>query len=166
MDIMKTGEFIAKLRKEKGLTQEQFGDKMGVTNKTVSRWETGKYLPPADILLLMSKLFDVSINEILTGQILTDDEYKQTAEKNLTEVIRNSSFTTQDEINFFKKKWLKDHIFIMIVTGIIVLGVFVTGIILGNPILCSVSVILLLFGHIWRNNTMMTYVEKRIYDKK
>ena len=164
MDIVKTGEFIAKLRKEKGLTQEQFGDNMGVTNKTVSRWETGKYLPPADVLLLMSELFDVSINELLTGQRLTDMEYKQTAEKNLTEVIR-SSFTTKDEIDFFKKKWLKDHIFIMIVIGICVLGVLVVGIILQNPILCSFSVILLLFGHIWRYNTMRAYVEKHIYDK-
>ena len=165
MDIIKTGEFIAKLRKDKGLTQEQLGDKMGVTNKTVSRWETGKYLPPADILLLMSELFDVSINELLAGQRLSDDEYKQTAEKNLTEVIRSSSFTTKDEIDFFKKKWLKDHIFIMIVIGICVLGVLVVGIILQNPILCSVSVILLLLGHIWRYNTMMAYVEKHIYDK-
>ena len=164
MDIIKTGEFIAKLRKDKGLTQEQFGDKMGVTNKTVSRWETGKYLPPADILILMSELFDVSINELLAGQRLSDDEYKQTAEKNLTEVIR-SSFTTKDEIDFFKKKWLKDHIFIMIVIGICVLGVLVVGIILQNPILCSVSVILLFLGHIWRYNTMMAYVEKHIYDK-
>ena len=165
MDIIKTGEFIAKLRKDKGLTQEQFGDKMGVTNKTVSRWETGKYLPPADILILMSELFDVSINELLAGQRLSDDEYKQTAEKNLTEVIRSSSFTTKDEIDFFKKKWLKDHILIMIVIGICVLGVLVVGIILQNPILCSVSVILLFLGHIWRYNTMMAYVEKHIYDK-
>ena len=164
MDIIKTGEFIAKLRKDKGLTQEQFGDKMGVTNKTVSRWETGKYLPPADILILMSELFDVSINELLAGQRLSDDEYKQIAEKNLTEVIRSSSFTTKDEIDFFKKKWLKDHIFIMIVIGICVLGVLVVGIILQNPILCSVYFILLLLGHIWRYNTMMAYVEKHIYD--
>ena len=103
MDIIKTGEFIAKLRKDKGLTQEQFGDKMGVTNKTVSRWETGKYLPPADILLLMSELFDVSINELLAGQRLSDDEYKQTADNNLTEALRSSSFTTKDKIDFFKK---------------------------------------------------------------
>ena len=165
MNIVKTGEFIAKLRKEKGLTQEQFGDKMGVTNKTVSRWETGKYLPPADVLLLMSELFDVSINELLTGQRLTDKEYKQTAEKNLTEVIRNSSFTIKDEIDFFKKKWLKDHIFYMILIGICVLGVLVAGIIFHNPILCSASVILLLLGHIWRYNSMMAYVEKHVYDK-
>ena len=46
MDIIKTGEFIAKLRKDKGLTQEQLGDKMGVTNKTVSRWETENTFHP------------------------------------------------------------------------------------------------------------------------
>lgn len=165
MDIIKTGEFIAKLRKDKGLTQEQFGDKMGVTNKTVSRWETRKYLPPADILLLMSELFDVSINELLAGQRLSDDEYKQTADNNLTEALRSSSFTTKDKIDFFKKKWLKDHIFIMIVIGICILGVLAAGIILHNPILCSFSVILLLLGQIWRNNAMMAYVEKHIYDK-
>ena len=113
----------------------------------------------------MSELFDVSINELLTGQRLTDKEYKQTAEKNLTEVIRISSFTNKDERDFFKKKWLKDHIFIIIVIGICALGVLVAGIIFQNPILCSASVILLLFGHIWRYNSMMDYVEKHIYDK-
>ena len=46
MDLQKTGKFISNLRKEKGLTQEQLGEKLGVTNKTVSRWETGTYLPP------------------------------------------------------------------------------------------------------------------------
>ena len=47
MDMISIGKFIAALRKEKGLTQEQLGEKLGVTNKTVSRWETGTYLPPA-----------------------------------------------------------------------------------------------------------------------
>ena len=53
MDLMKTGKFIADLRKEKGLTQEQLGEKIGVTNKTVSRWETGVYLPPAYVMLVL-----------------------------------------------------------------------------------------------------------------
>ena len=104
-------------------------------------------------------------NELLSGQRHSDEEYKQTTEKNLTEVIKSSSFTIKDEIDFFKKKWLKDHIFYMIVIGICILGVLATGIIFQNPILCSVSVILLLLGHIWRYNTMMAYVEKHIYDK-
>jgi len=65
VDLIQIGKFIAQLRKEQGLTQEQLGKKTGVTNKTVSRWETGTYLPPADALLAMSELFEVSINEIL-----------------------------------------------------------------------------------------------------
>ena len=51
MDMKKIESFISELRKEKGLTQEQLGEKLGVTNKTVSGWERGTYLPPAGILL-------------------------------------------------------------------------------------------------------------------
>ena len=65
MDLIQIGKFIAKLRKEQGLTQEQLGEKIGVTNKTVSRWETGVYLPPADAMLALGELFNVSVNEIL-----------------------------------------------------------------------------------------------------
>lgn len=64
MDLMQTGKFIAALRKERGFTQEQLGERIGVTNKTVSRWETGTYLPPADALLALSEPFSVSINEL------------------------------------------------------------------------------------------------------
>lgn len=60
MDLVLVGKFISELRKEQQLTQEQFGEKIGVTNKTVSRWENGNYLPLADVLLTISRLFDVS----------------------------------------------------------------------------------------------------------
>ena len=62
MNLIEIGKFIAQLRKERMLSQEQLGKIIGVTNKTISRWETGTYLPPAEMLLSMSKLFDVSIN--------------------------------------------------------------------------------------------------------
>lgn len=68
MELIKIGNFIAELRKKQKLTQEQLGEKLGVTNKTVSRWETGTYLPPAEALLAMSELFGVSINELLSGK--------------------------------------------------------------------------------------------------
>ena len=84
MELTQIGKFIAELRKEKGFTQEQLGDKIGVANKTISRWETGVYLPPADALLRMSELFDVSINEILSGKKLSKEEYKEAAEENLS----------------------------------------------------------------------------------
>ncbi|MGN0537337.1 MAG: helix-turn-helix domain-containing protein [Acutalibacteraceae bacterium] len=164
MDLIQTGKFIAELRKEKGLTQEQFGEKIGVTNKTVSRWETGTYLPPADILLTMSELFDVSINELLSGKKLNEDEYKQDAEENLRQAIKDSSFTLNDKIKFYKKKWLKEHIAIMVFIGICIVGVFVAGCVMKNSLMIYAAILMLVLAHGWRNNTMMTYVEKNAYD--
>ena len=164
MDLMKTGKFIADLRKEKGLTQEQLGEKIGVTNKTVSRWETGVYLPPADVMLVLGELFSVSVNEILSGKRLTDDEYKEAAEENLTQVIKASSFSLKDKIEFFKKKWLKEHIAIMVFIGICIIAVFIAGILINNVILVSITLLLIAVAHAWRNNTMMAYVERNAYD--
>ena len=53
MDQIKIGRFIAALRKESGLTQEQLGEKLGVTNKTISRWENGNYMPDVEMLSLL-----------------------------------------------------------------------------------------------------------------
>lgn len=118
MDLIKIGNFIAELRKKQKLTQEQLGEKLGVTNKTVSRWETGTYLPPAEALLAMSELFGVSINELLSGKSLSEAEYRQTAEENLKQTVKTSSFTLKDRIDFYKNKWLKEHRVIMILIGI------------------------------------------------
>ena len=164
MDLMKIGKFIAELRKEQGLTQEQLGEKIGVTNKTVSRWETGTYLPPADVLLSMSELFSISINEILSGKRLSEEEYKNAAEDNLKQVMKTSSFTLKDKIDFYKKKWLKEHIAIMCFWGACILGVFIAGIILKDFLLGYVAVLMLVIGHGWRNNAMMRFVEKNAYD--
>ena len=108
MDLTKIGNFIAELRKKQKLTQEQLGEKLGVTNKTVSRWETGTYLPPAEALLAMSELFGVSINELLSGKRLSEAEYRQAAEENLKQTVKTSSFTLKDRIDFYKNKWLRE----------------------------------------------------------
>lgn len=49
MDVQKIGDFLKELRKQNNMTQEQLGERVGVTNKTVSRWETGKYMPPSNV---------------------------------------------------------------------------------------------------------------------
>ena len=64
MDVQKIGAFLAELRKERNLTQDELGMQIGVTNKTISRWENGNYLPPVEMLQILSNKFDVSINEI------------------------------------------------------------------------------------------------------
>lgn len=81
MDMQKVGTFLAELRKERNLTQDELGEKIGVTNKTVSRWENGNYLPPAEVLQILSELYDVSINELLSGGRLDEKHYKENAEE-------------------------------------------------------------------------------------
>ena len=164
MDLVQIGKFIAQLRKEHEFSQEKLGEILGVTNKTISRWETGTYLPPAEMLLSMSNLFHVTINELLSGKRLTQDEYKIAAEENLRQVVKASSFTLKEKIAFYKKKWLKEHIAAMCCWGIGIITVLVVGIILSLPILVSVDMLLLLVGHAWRNNTMMAYVERNAFD--
>lgn len=81
MDMKKIGVFLAELRKDRNLTQDELGEKIGVTNKTVSRWENGNYLPPVEILQILSKLYNVSMNEILSGERLNEKRYKENAEE-------------------------------------------------------------------------------------
>ena len=164
MDLLQIGKFIAQLRKEHELSQEKLGAIIGVTNKTISRWETGTYLPPAEMLLSMSELFDVSINELLSGKRLTQEEYKVAAEENLKQVVKASSFTLKEKITFYKKKWLKEHIAAMCCWGIGIIIVLGMGIILTLPLLVAAAMLLLLVGHAWRNNTMMAYVERNAFD--
>ena len=68
MDLKKTGQFLKRLRKEKGMTQEQFAEIMGVSGRTVSRWETGSNMPDLDILIQIADYYEVEIREILDGE--------------------------------------------------------------------------------------------------
>ena len=120
MDMVKIGEFLKELRKEQGLTQAQFGEKIGVTNKTVSRWENGNYLPSVDMLKILSDEFGVTINEILNGERAANEtEFKKAAEENLSEALENSVFTIEEKVLFWKKRWYKNNLFAMIICGII-----------------------------------------------
>lgn len=164
MDLVHVGKFIAELRKEQELTQEQLGEKIGVTNKTISRWENGNYLPPADVLLAMSQLFDVSVNEILSGKRLLAEEYKEAAETNLAQTLKASTFSLKERIDFYKSKWLKEHISVMVFIGICIIGVALVGIVYKLGWMIFIAILLLLIAHGWRNNAMMAYVEKNAYD--
>lgn len=90
MDMQKIGLFLAELRKEKNLTQDELGAQIGVTNKTISRWETGNYLPPVEMLQTLADTFGVSINEILNGERISDGNYKVISEQNIKSALTKS----------------------------------------------------------------------------
>lgn len=87
MNTEKIGEYILKLRKKRGLTQEELANKIYVTNKAVSRWETGKSLPEIETLYLLSKKLGVSVNDILNVGIKDELEVKKYFDKKRTKNI-------------------------------------------------------------------------------
>lgn len=87
MTSKECGNFIAELRKEKELTQKELAEKINVSDKAVSRWETGKGYPDVTSLVSLSEYFDVSVNELLAGKRLTVEDIKETADENLISVF-------------------------------------------------------------------------------
>lgn len=83
MDQTLTGQFIKAMRKEKGLTQRELAEELSISEKTVSKWETGKGLPDAGLMLPLSKALGISVNELLSGQKLDEKQYIEKAEENL-----------------------------------------------------------------------------------
>jgi len=163
MDTIKIGNFLASLRKEHGLTQEALGEKLGVTNKTVSRWENGNYLPPVEMLQELSKLYAVSINEILCGERLEKEEYQKKAEETITGILSGSPFSFQERSDFWKRKWQKDHLVANVALVILLLVMFVAGMVLSEPLVIGVTPIFALVVYMVRRNNMMIYVENNLY---
>lgn len=88
MDQIKTGKFIAQMRKEQGLTQSQLADKLFISNKTISKWETGKGLPEVSIMLPLCEILGINVNELLTGEKIPIAEYKEKAEENIMNLVQ------------------------------------------------------------------------------
>ena len=75
------GKFISTCRKEKGLTQTQLAEKLNITNRAVSKWETGKSVPDAAIMLDLCEILDVSVNELLSGERIAMENYQKKSGK-------------------------------------------------------------------------------------
>lgn len=90
MDQAKIGKFIAELRKEKGLTQAQLAEHFDISNKAVSKWENGKSLPDASIMIDLCKLLGITVNELLSGERISIEDYKDKAEENIIGVTADS----------------------------------------------------------------------------
>ena len=90
MDQVLTGKFIAEERKKKGYSQAELASKLGITNKTVSKWETGKGFPDVSLLLPLCDVLDISVNELLSGKRLEVANYEEHAEANMVAIIEKN----------------------------------------------------------------------------
>jgi transcriptional regulator with XRE-family HTH domain len=88
MDQIKIGKFIASCRKEQGMTQAILAEKLGISDRAVSKWETGKSLPDSGIMLELCDLLKINVNELLSGERIMAEIYDKRAEENLLAMKR------------------------------------------------------------------------------
>ena len=96
MNQIEIGKFIAKCRKEKNLTQAQLAEKLNITDRAVSKWETGKSMPDSSIMLELCEILGITVNELLSGVEINMEDYKKRADENLIALKR------KDENNMTK----------------------------------------------------------------
>lgn len=163
MDQKKTGQFIASLRRGRGLTQEQLGERLGVTNKTVSRWETGAYMPDIGTLVPLAEQLGVSVNELLCGERLSDAAFRRRADENLVAAVRESAFSLTERRAYWIRKWRREHIPLFAVLAAAVLALAVVPWLADAPWCAGFSPLAAAAAYAWQNNRMMACVEARIF---
>ena len=88
MDQIKIGRFIAECRKRRQLTQMQLAEKLNITDRAVSKWERGKAMPDASIMLELCRILHITVNDLLNGEVVTMENYQKQSEKLLLEMAK------------------------------------------------------------------------------
>lgn len=88
MDQQKTGKFIAERRKGVKLTQMQLAEKLNITDRAVSKWERGKSLPDSSIMLELCNTLEITVNDLLSGEVIKTENYSKEMENKLIEMIK------------------------------------------------------------------------------
>lgn len=88
MDQIKIGKFISECRKKVNLTQMQLAEKLNITDRAVSKWETGKSIPDSSIMLELCDILKITVNDLLSGEVVTMERYDKEMENNLLEMVK------------------------------------------------------------------------------
>ena len=88
MDLIKIGRFIAERRKEAKLTQMQLAEMLNITDRAVSKWETGRALPDSSIMLSLCEILKITVNDLLNGEVVSMENYDKEAERKMLELVK------------------------------------------------------------------------------
>ena len=103
MDQVKIGKFIAMRRKKVDLTQAQLAEKLDITDRAVSKWETGRALPDSSIMLSLCDILKITVNDLLSGEVVTMEQYNENVEKNLMELVKQKE---ESDKHLLKLEWV------------------------------------------------------------
>ena len=99
MDMIKIGKFITECRKKQNLTQAELAEKLCITDRAVSKWECGKSMPDSSIMLELCEILKISVNELLTGEVLEMEKYNKQVELNLIEMVKQKEASDKRLLN-------------------------------------------------------------------
>ena len=122
MDQIAIGKFISECRKEKHLTQAQLAERLGVTDRAVSKWETGRSMPDVSIMLDLCEQIDITVNDLLNARRITMENYKEIAEKTLLEMREREEQSARKMLSL---EWVIAFIATFAMLGFIMLAAFV-----------------------------------------
>ena len=138
MDQIKIGRFIAERRKAAGLTQAALAERLGITDRAVSKWETGRAMPDSSIMLELCDVLSISVNDLLSGEVVTMENYNKELEKNLLEMTKAKEAADKRLLN------------IEIVTGVLSVGAMLALCIVASyvPMADWLRVVLIVVGFV------------------
>ena len=99
MDQARIGRFIAECRKQQKLTQAQLAERLGITDRAVSKWETGRAMPDSSIMLELCDILKITVNDLLSGEVVAVDNYSRELENNLMEMVRQKEQSDRRLLN-------------------------------------------------------------------
>ena len=142
MNQEKIGRFIALCRKQNGFTQASLAEKLGITDRAVSKWENGKSMPDASIMLELCGLLKINVNELLMGERVAMENYKEIAEQNLVEMRKQ-----EEQAN---KRLMSAEYFLVTLAVVASLAMIITGILIATEnwiaaaVLCSLGALIII----------------------
>ena len=137
MDQVKIGKFIAERRKKLKLTQMQLAEKLNITDRAISKWETGKSLPDSSIMPELCGILQITINDLLSGEVVTLDNYNKELENNLLETIKQKELSD--------KRLLSAEVFIGITATVILFALILLAAVVQMPTGLRITLIVLGF---------------------
>jgi transcriptional regulator with XRE-family HTH domain len=142
MNQVKIGKFIASQRKSKNYTQKQLADILGISDKTVSKWECGKGFPEVSLLLPLCNELGISVNELLSGERVSDDNYQKKAEENMVNLVKEAQESK-------KKIMLSIMVTVLMLIAVITINVVASVFeieVWQRAVLIGISVLILVLG--------------------
>lgn len=152
MNQNRIGEFIQRSRKEKGWTQKELAEQIGVSDKTISKWENGNSVPDTGILTSLCEVLEISVNELISGEKLPSEDYTKKAEENIMNLLQEN----QERKKLFKKQYAAGIFIVLLAVGFmcitctVKLGWYLDVPSLLTPTLLCIGIVLLSGRYKWQ----------------